>query len=128
MVAALAVSMRCRAAGTGARAATRGVLAVALMLIAACTRPVPDEKFAYVGRWSAPDFSLLITRDGSVQYRRVRNGATTTINGPLQRFDGADFRVGIGPFATTFIVSAPPRPLDGQWRMTVDGIELVRSP
>lgn len=125
MAAARAVAGRRRAAG--AQRATAAVFAVALAFVTACTPAVPAAKAAYVGTWSAPGFDLLITQDGSVRYRRLRNGASTTINGPLQRFDGADFRVGIGPFATTFVVSAPPRRIDGEWRMTVDGVELRRS-
>ena len=128
MAEAHAVSTRRWAARHGSRRTARCALALALLLFAACTRPVPNEKVAYVGTWSAPGFSLLILQDGSVRYRRLRNGATTRVSGPLQRFDGADFRVGIGPFATTFVVSAPPRRVDGEWRMTVDGVDLIRSP
>jgi hypothetical protein len=58
---------------------------------------------------------------------RLSNGASPTVGGTLQRFEGTDFRVGIGPPATTYVVSAPPRRIDGEWRMTVDGVELRRS-
>ena len=30
------------------------------------------------------------------------------------------------PFSTTFVVSQPPRLVDGAWKMTVDGVELTR--
>ena len=96
-------------------------------LLAACGVAVPPEKSAYVGEWKAEGMSLLITRDGSIDYRRLRKGASTSINAPLKAFHGDDFDVGIGPMTTTFRVSSPPRQIDGVWKMTVDGVELTRD-
>jgi hypothetical protein len=108
----------------------RGVWATlcALMLLAACANPVPAEKAAYVGQWTAPGMSLSITQDGSVDYRRVKGGVTTTINAPLKKFEGDNFVVGIGLWTTTFVVSSPPREEAGRWKMTVDGVEVTRAP
>jgi hypothetical protein len=108
----------------------RGVWATlcALMLLAACANPVPAEKAAYVGHWTAPGMSLSITQDGSVDYRRVKGGVTTTINAPLKKFEGDNFVVGIGLWTTTFVVSSPPREEVGRWKMTVDGVEVTRAP
>ena len=97
-----------------------------LILLSACGIEVPLTKSAYVGRWEADGMVLLITRDGSVAYRRLRNGASTRIEAPLKTFHGDDFVVGIGPMTTTFRVSSPPREIDGVWKMTVDGVELTR--
>ena len=69
---------------------------------------------------------LLITQDGSVRYKRLKAGATTSIEGPLKGFDGDDFVVGIGPISTTFGVSRPPYRDGGSWKMVVDGLELTR--
>jgi hypothetical protein len=125
--AARAVARRRRAAGVDTLHAPTVFLAIALVMLTACAQAVPADKAVYVGTWSGPGFSLLITQDGTVRYRRLRDGASTTVSGPLQSFEGSDFRVGVGPFATTFVVSEPPRRVDGQWRMTVDGVELRRS-
>lgn len=91
-----------------------------------CARPVPQEKSAYVGEWQEKTMYLLITQDGSVRYKRFQNGASTAIEGPLKEFDGDNFKVGVGPMATTFVVSKPPYQDKGQWKMVVDGQELVK--
>jgi len=103
------------------------ILYVAMLLLAACANPVPPEKSAYIGEWDAPGMSLLITQDGSVAYKRIKGGVTTTINAPLKKFEGDNFVVGIGLWTTTFVVSKPPREEAKRWKMTVDGVELTRT-
>ena len=97
------------------------------MLLAACGVAVPDDKADYVGEWTAPDMYLLITRDGSIVYRRMKKGAKVSVEAPLKGFKGDDFEAGIGPMATVFKVSAPPHQIDGAWLMTVDGAEMTRK-
>ena len=101
-------------------------IALAAILLSACAKPVPTERAAWIGHWKGADFDLRIEAGGQVHYRRVRSGRTTTVDAPLQGFDGNDFRVGVGSFATTFVVDTPPRYVDGRWTMTVDGVELRR--
>lgn len=98
------------------------------LALSACGKPVPAEKAAYVGEWQAPAMYLLITQDGSVRYKRLKGGATTSVEGPLKGFVGDNLEVGIGPMATTFVVSQPPYQEGGRWKMVVDGVELSRSP
>jgi len=103
------------------------VLSMALALLAACSEPVPHAKASYVGQWQGGTMALEIRRDGYVHYARRSENGTTTINAPIQRFEGDNFVVGIGPLGTTFVVSKPPH-LDGAtWKMTVDGVELTRK-
>ena len=71
---------------------------------------------------------LLITEDGSVTYKRIKNGSTTSIDGPLKGFEGDNFDVGVGPMATTFVVNKPPYQVGDQWKMVVDGQELIKTP
>nr|WP_298142097.1 hypothetical protein [uncultured Pseudomonas sp.] len=97
------------------------------LTLSACGKPVPAEKAAYVGEWQAPAMYLLITQDGSVRYKRLKSGATTSVEGPIKGFVGDNLEVGIGPMATTFVVSQPPHQDGGQWKMTVDGVELSRQ-
>jgi hypothetical protein len=103
------------------------ILAAGLLaLLLGCAEPVPSAKAQYVGDWQGPDMRLAIRQDGMVSYERKRGNSNTTINAPIQRFEGDNFVVGIGPFGTTFVVSRAPH-LDGAaWKMTVDGVELVR--
>jgi hypothetical protein len=98
-----------------------------LAILAGCGEPVPADKQQYIGEWRGKDMMLLITAEGAVRYKRRKDKNTTSISAPLQRFDGESFWVGVGIFATKFDVSTPPH-LDGNvWKMTVDGVELVRS-
>lgn len=110
----------------GAMRILRRLALVAALFVAACSQPVPAEKVAYVGAWKSDRMALVITADGYVQYERRKDGGHTTINAPIQRFDGDNFVVGVGVLHTTFVVSRPPHREGSQWKMTVDGVELVR--
>lgn len=103
-----------------------GLLIILALVLAACGIEVPSEKSAYVGQWEADGMSLLITQDGSISYKRFKNGVSTKIDAPLKAFHDDNFDVGIGPMTTTFSVSSPPREIDGSWKMTVDGVQLTR--
>jgi hypothetical protein len=103
------------------------VLPLLALMLSACGMPVPPDKSEYVGEWQGKSMVLLITQDGSVRYKRVRDGVSTSIEAPLKRFDGDDFVVGVGPMSTVFIVSKPPFHDGGGWKMVVDGVELTRT-
>ncbi|MBV8836591.1 MAG: hypothetical protein JO000_08635 [Alphaproteobacteria bacterium] len=100
----------------------------ALLMLSACGQPVPDDKAAYVGDWRAQNMSLLLTKDGSVKYKRVNGGVTKSVEAGLRRFEGDNLVVGIPFITTTFEVSKPPHQEAGAWKMTVDGVELTRVP
>ena len=100
---------------------------VLALLLFGCGEPVPPEKAAYVGEWKAPGMYLLLLQDGSVQYKRIKAGVTTSVSGPLQGFEGDNFAVGIGLMKTTFVVSKPPYQDGAVWKMVVDGVELTKS-
>ena len=70
---------------------------------------------------------LLITRDGSVRYKRLRGGVSTSVEGPLKGFDGDNFEVGIGPMSTTFVVGRPPYQEGDRWKMVVDDMVLTKT-
>jgi hypothetical protein len=109
------------------KAARLALLLALVLALAGCAQPVPPDKASYVGEWEHPTMYLLLTQDGSVVYKRVWGGSTTSIEGPLQGFEGDNFLVGVGPMKTTFVVTKPPHSDRGQWKMVVDGLELVRS-
>lgn len=96
------------------------------ILLSACSKPLPVEKMNYAGEWRSNKMGLLILADGTVAYKRLQNGGTTSVNGPLKEFEGNDFVVGIGPFATTFAVSEPPHQTVDGWQMVVDGVRLTK--
>ncbi len=96
------------------------------ILLGACGIAVPEDKSDYIGEWRAADMSLLITRDGRVEYWRTQGMSKTSVSGPLQAFEGEDFLVGLSFMTTKFDVSVPPHEENGEWRMTVDGVQLQR--
>lgn len=103
------------------------LLLLAAGTLMACAKPIDAEHMAYVGYWRGETMSLSISADGRVNYARKHGSGHTTINAPLVKFVGNDFVVGVGPMTTTFVVSDPPRLVEGVWRMTVDGEALTRS-
>ncbi|WP_163835900.1 hypothetical protein [Spartinivicinus ruber] len=99
---------------------------ITIMLISACSKPVPEDKQSYVGEWQSENMYLYISTDGSVAYERVEGNSTTSINAPIKEFIGDDFIVGFLFFDTTFDVSKPPQEVNGEWQMVVDGIKLTK--
>ena len=97
-----------------------------LSLLTACSQPIPEDKLLYVGEWQSKEMGLLILQDGSVAYKRLKGGVSTSVNGPLKEFVGDDFKVGIWFLTTTFEVSEPPHKINGKWQMVVDGVRLAR--
>jgi len=102
------------------------MVTLSLLLLTACSNPVPEDRMDYVGEWSSKEMQLLILQDGTVTYNRLKSGANVSINGPLKEFSGNDIVVGIGFVTTTFNVSQPPMQVEGVWMMTVDGVQLTR--
>lgn len=102
------------------------VLIAILLLLTGCAEPLPEDRLDYVGEWQSREMGLLILADGTVSYKRLKNGGSTSVNGPLKEFVGDDFVVGILFMTTTFEVSDPPHVVDGLWKMTVDGVQLTR--
>ena len=111
-----------------ARVTKIGAVLVLSALLSACGKPLPEDKQSYAGEWRSAQMVLIILEDGTVSYKRLRSGATTTVNGPIKEFRGDDIVVGLGLLTTTFVVSTPPREVDGQWEMVVDGVLLRKVP
>ena len=95
--------------------------------VTACSHPVPEEKSDYVGEWKSKEMYLLILKDGTVSYKRLKGGGTVTVNGPLKEFAGDNFVVGFSFLTTTFDVTQPPTKTGDVWNMTVDGVVLTKS-
>ncbi|KDN27960.1 hypothetical protein VFDL14_02995 [Vibrio fortis] len=103
------------------------VILLSLFALAGCSDPLPENKLSYVGEWQSVDMYLLILADGTISYKRIHKGGTTTINAPIKEFVDDDFVVGFAFLATTFVVSQPPYLSDGQWVMEVDGVTLIKT-
>lgn len=101
--------------------------AVITLALAACAEPVPTAKLAYVGKWEGAGMAFKIDADGTVAYWHKKDKKTVHMEAPLRQFIGDNFEVGFGPMTTTFVVSQPPHQDAGQWKMVVDGVELVKA-
>ncbi|MGL1932226.1 MAG: hypothetical protein OCC45_10750 [Desulfotalea sp.] len=97
------------------------------LLLSGCGEPLPEDKNNYEGFWESKEMTLLILRDGSVDYERLKRGATVSVAGPIKEFQGNDFIVGIAFLKTTFVVSKPPYQEGNDWKMIVDGVELTKN-
>ena len=105
----------------------RWIAIAAAALLVGCSEPMPADKMSYVGDWRAQNMRLLITQEGRVEYERRDGKARTSVSAPIQRFEGNNFTVGVGPLSTTFVVSKPPYEDGNVWKMVVDGVELVKG-
>ncbi len=101
-------------------------LLLATTLLACKGQPLPADKLEYAGEWRGGGVQLVITVDGGCSYHKVSGASHVEINGPIKGFDGDDFVVGVMVVKTTFDVTAPPHDDNGTWKMTVDGVELIR--
>lgn len=104
-------------------------LAIVLVLclaLSGCSKPVPPERADYIGKWTAHQMELQIFPEGRVTYKRQERSTSHTLKGPIRKFEGDSFVVGIPMLAATFQVASPPRMVNGVWKMTVDGMELTR--
>lgn len=119
------------------RSALLAALAITVLAASGCinidlsnihfgNKPLPDDRLAYAGTWKAESMRLTITEDGRVDYAR-KGHTTTTVTGPIKEFKGDDIVVGFWFLTTTFSVQKPPHTDGGQWKMTVDGVELTRT-
>jgi hypothetical protein len=112
----------------------RTTLAVlATLILHACSEadvytPLPPDKASYAGEWTAPGISLVIESKGRVIYERKEGTASKSIDSPIKEFKGNNFILGFAFVTTEFVVSEPPHAVGGDWKMTVDGIELTRTP
>ena len=102
-------------------------LAIFLLVLAGCSRPLPQDKLDYAGLWKNDHITLYISRNGRVRYAKHEGNTRTEINAPIKEFVGNSFEVGVGPFFTTFKVTKRPYQQDGKWKMEVDGQTLIKS-
>lgn len=88
---------------------------------------VPADKKDYVGTWQSDEIRITIEQGGQVTYEKHSGSTTTSVSGPIQKFEGNNFVVGALGFNTTFVISKVPHEENGSWKMTMDGQELTRD-
>jgi hypothetical protein len=99
-----------------------------LLLLFSCGAAVkiPEDKQDYIGDWRGDTISLSIAPRGYVSYERQQGGFSESISGPITKFDGNSFTVGILALSKTFQVTDPPVTNGEVWKMTVNG-EVVEK-
>ena len=106
---------------------TRNLLILLLLgLLAGCAKPLPENRLQYAGGWQGEGVTLNIDVGGTVDYQRKQGNSSRSINAPIKSFQGDNFVVGVLFMETTFVVSQPPKNINGSWTMTVDGVDLVK--
>ena len=65
---------------------------------------IPEDKKEYVGAWASDEIYLEITENGTVNYKRESGGSSTSVNAPIQKFEGNNFIVGALGINTTKVV------------------------
>lgn len=89
---------------------------------------IPEDKKDYIGTWTNDKVSLTISESGRVDYKKQSSAATSTsVNGPIQKFEGNNFIVGALGINTTFVVTSLPHQEAGVIKMTIDDEELVKQ-
>lgn len=90
-------------------------------------KPIPKDKQDYIGTWTSAEVLLQISADGQLNYEYHSGNSTTTINGPIQKFNGNDFEAGALGINKTFKVKQAPHQENGKWVMVVEGQKLTRQ-
>jgi len=97
------------------------------LLLACEAKPLGPEKADYAGHWRGDGVDLVIEAEGRVKFERKHGAGVVKISGPIAVWVEDDFVVGVMVQKTRFDVTEPPHEVDGRWRMTVDGVALVRD-
>jgi hypothetical protein len=88
---------------------------------------VPSSKSSYIGEWEGDTRYLQVTPGGFVYYERLKGRyGSTSLQGNLAGFKGDSIRVGVRPLTSTIHVNQPPYEDGDEWKMVIDGEELVR--
>ena len=82
----------------------------------------------FVGTWKAVGMDLTMTKDGSLDYKRLKDGVERKVTAPIKAFRKNEFEAGMLGINTTFRIDKPPYQENGVWKMVIDGVELTRVP
>lgn len=81
----------------------------------------------YVGVWKGVGMDMTITEDGTMEYKRLKQGVTKSFSGgKVVSISGDQMKVKVFVSDTSFVVNVPPHEDSGKWKMTLDGVELTR--
>ena len=88
----------------------------------------PAIQASYIGRWEATGMVIDIDPGYGLHYENSRGGMSKTLDLPISEFTETQFKAGIFGMNTTFEIDQPPHETEtGDWKMTIDGVELIRT-
>ena len=79
-----------------------------------------------VGTWRGGGISLVIDAGGAVQDKKESGAGSKSLTAKITQIDGSSFETGALGITTTFKIDKWPTQSEGQWRMSVDGVEVLR--
>ncbi len=85
-----------------------------------------EYKKTFFGKWEGGGMKLYISSGGKVTYSRKKGSGTRSVTAPIKSFSKKKFKVGLLGLNTTFKINKAPHEEDGEWKMTIDGVELTR--
>lgn len=85
-----------------------------------------STKKEYAGHWEGGGVTLDIS-SSAVSYVNKQGNTSTTLNGTLDHFEGDDIVIKILIPTSTLKVTSPPTLVGGEWKMTVEGVEVTRK-
>ncbi len=85
-----------------------------------------STKKEYAGHWEGGGVTLDIS-SSAVSYVNKQGNTSTTLNGTLDHFEGDDIVIKILIPTSTLKVTSPPTLTGGEWKMTVEGVEVTRK-
>ena len=80
-----------------------------------------------VGTWEGPKISLRVDNSGNGDLFRLDGNSTVRAFGPLRVLDGNRISIGLGLDPPVLRVTVPPHVEGAATRMTLDGIEMIRT-
>jgi hypothetical protein len=93
-------------------------------------RPEPPPSPAWVGTWEGPGMTVRIDESGLVDLRRGASGTggdlASSVAGPAKAWTPS-LEVGVGVFTTGWRVDETPHEVNGEWRMVIEGVVVVRT-
>ena len=81
-----------------------------ILLLTACSEPLPQDKRHYAGTWQNDDSSTIfkISPSGQLHYIKLEIRGKKSITGKIQSFHHNIIQIGFWPFSSEFRVSAAP--------------------
>jgi uncharacterized membrane protein YhaH (DUF805 family) len=84
-------------------------------------------KSDFVGTWQGQNMSLRVDQYGNTDFSELDGKYSINANGPLRVLDGNRLAIGNWPTYKVLNVTVPPHVEGAAARMTLDGVELIRS-